>query len=221
MKKIVITLAISAAIMILTATPVGKVSFFLGDVQVKDTINQAYKPVVMNAIIHQEAYVKTGPDASLEIKWNNGTTYVVAANASVSISKLMAEANANPNWRSKMSSKVNNLKLQNKQSAKSVAGIRRDEVEVKKESTLFWYVDTNFVLEDAITLYDNKDYTTAIPIFEGVINQGPLKQDAELSHAYLIMIYEELGDKAKQKKHTELLKADFPDSTTLDSLPPE
>lgn len=203
------------------ATPVGKVNFYLGDVQIKDNQNQAYRPAVLNGIVHQEGFVKTGPDASIEIKWTNGCVSKVSSNSQKSIAKLLEESNANPNWRNKLASKASNLKLQSKQSAKSVAGIRRDEVEVKKESSLFWYTETPLNLDTAQAFFDNKDYASAIPIFEGVINQGPLKKDAELSHSYLILIYDELGDKAKLKQHVDSLKADFPDSSTLDSLPPE
>jgi tetratricopeptide (TPR) repeat protein len=202
-------------------TPVGKINFFLGEVQMKDNQNLAYKTATMNAVVHQEGYVKTGPDASLEIKWTNGCVSKVDPNKQLSIAKLLEEANANPNWRNKLANKASGLKLQSKQSAKSVAGIRRDEVEVKKESSLFWYTETPLVIDDAIAFFDNKNYTSAIPIFEGVIEQGPLKRDAELAHTYLILIYDELGDKTKMKQHVETLKADFPESSTLDSLPPD
>jgi Tfp pilus assembly protein PilF len=68
---------------------------------------------------------------------------------------------------------------------------------------------------------DIRDYTKAVEIFEKVIEQSPLDKDAELSHTCLIMIYDELGDKVNLQKHIKQLKEDFPDSSALDSLPPE
>ena len=154
------------------------------------------------------------------MQWTNGSVSTVEANSQLAISKLLLDASTNANWKNKLWDKVNNLKTTNR-SASAVAGIRREEAEVKKESELFWFQETIYYLQDAVDLYDRNEYARAIPIFEGVIQQAPLKKDAELSHAYLIMIFDELGDKVKQKKHIELLKADFPNSSTLDSLPPE
>jgi hypothetical protein len=60
-----------------------------------------------------------------------------------------------------------------------------------------------------------------VAIFEKIIEQAPLAKNAELAHACLIMIYDEQGNKTMMKKHIQQLKEDFPDSSTLDSLPPD
>jgi len=221
MKKVLLAAIILLAISVLPAEIVGKIRFLLGEVQYKDTQNLSYKIASLNTQVNSDGFIKTGPDATAEIQWTNGSVTIVEANKQMSISKLLAEANSNTNWKNKMWDRVNNLKQQNKQGARSVAGIRREEAEVKQESQLFWYMDEVPDFDAAVVLYDKGDFSKAIPIFEDVITFAPLKREAELSHAYLILIYSELGDKVKQKKHVNLLKADFPNSPTLDSLPPD
>lgn len=220
MKRTLITLIIALTVVCLFSEVVGKIRFMVGEVQYKEGLNLSYKNATMNTPVHREGYFKTGPGSSVEVQWTNGSVSTVEANSQLAISKLLLDASTNANWKNKLWDKVNNLKTTNR-SASAVAGIRREEAEVKKESELFWFQETIYYLQDAVDLYDRNEYARAIPIFEGVIQQAPLKKDAELSHAYLIMIYDELGDKVKQKKHIELLKADFPNSSTLDSLPPE
>ncbi len=221
MKKDILVFIIVMAICSLSAEIVGKIRFILGEVHYKDSQNLSYKIAALNTQVNSQGYIKTGPGATAEIQWTNGSVYIVEANKQESISKLLAEANSNTNWNNKLWDKVNNLKQQNKQGARSVAGIRREEAEVKKESQLFWYMEEPPNIDSAVELYEKREFAKAIPIFEKVINYGPLKREAEMSHAYLILIYGEMKDKTKQKKHVDLLKADFPDSSMLNSLPPE
>lgn len=221
MKKLgLFVLMVGLLASITAAEVVGKIRFQIGEVQYRETQNQSYKLTTLGISIHKEGYLKTGPGSSVEVQWNNGSVSKVESNTQIAISKLLADASVSANWNSKLKARIKNLQTQ-KRSASSEAGIRREEAEVKKESQLFWYQDTIYDLQEAIDYYEQNDFTKAIPVFEGVIQQGPLKKEAELSHAYLILIYEVQGNKLKLKKHIELLKADFPNSTTLDSLPPE
>ena len=171
--------------------------------------------------VEPEGYIKTGPDSKAEIQWNNGIKSVINANTQINISKLQADALNNPNYRINLRDRINNLRVQNeKRDANQVAGIRKKEEEIIPESELFWYSE-QYNVKDALTFMDAKNYPQAIEIFEKVIEQSPLDKDAELSHICLIMIYDELGDKVNLHKHIKQLKEDFPDSSALDSLPPE
>ncbi len=221
MKKLGIVIILLGLLACLAAAEVvGKIRFQIGEVHYRENQNQSYKLTTLGISVHREGYLKTGPGSSVEVQWNNGSVSKVESNTQIAVSKLLADASVNANWNSKLKDRIKNLQSQ-KRSASSEAGIRREEAEVKKESQLFWYQDTIYDLQAAIDYFSQSDYAKAIPIFEGVIQQGPLKRDAELAHAYLILIFEEQGNKVELKKHIELLKADFPNSSTLDSLPPE
>jgi len=208
-------------ILCLFPAPVGKIRFLVGEVQYKTSLNLTYKPATLDMEVEPEGYIKTGPDSKAEIQWNNGIKSVINANTQINISKLQADALNNPNYRINLRDRINNLRVQNeKRDANQVAGIRKKEEEIIPESELFWYSE-QYNVKDALTFMDAKNYPQAIEIFEKVIEQSPLDKDAELSHTCLIMIYDELGDKVNLQKHIKQLKEDFPDSSALDSLPPE
>ena len=221
MKKTMLIITFAGIILCLFPAPVGKIRFLVGEVQYKTSLNLTYKPATLNMEVEPEGYIKTGPDSKAEIQWNNGIKSVINANTQINISKLQADALNNPNYRINLRDRINNLRVQNeKRDANQVAGIRKKEEEIIPESELFWYSE-QYNVRDALTFMDAKNYPQAIEIFEKVIEQSPLDKDAELSHTCLIMIYDELGDKVNLQKHIKQLKEDFPDSSALDSLPPE
>ncbi|PKN72243.1 MAG: hypothetical protein CVU50_08125 [Candidatus Cloacimonetes bacterium HGW-Cloacimonetes-3] len=219
MNRLILIISVCFISIHLGAAQVGKIRFILGEVQYRANQNQPYKFASLGLPISEDGFLKTGPDSSVEVQWSEGGTSTVPANRQVGVRKLLDEASSKQNWKNKLENKVGNLKLQNKRRASSTAGIRREEADVSRDSLLFWYIEELQEISEAISLYETKQYTKAIPLFEKVINQAPLKKDAELSHAYLILIYDSLGDVVKLKKHVTLLKQDFPESTTLDSLP--
>lgn len=219
MNRLALIISVCLISIQLGASQVGKIRFIIGEVQYRPNQNQPYKSAALDLPVAEDGFLKTGPDSSVEVLWTGGGTTTVPANRQVGIRKLLEEASAKQNWKNKLENKVGNLKLQNKRRASSTAGIRRDEAEVSRDSLLYWYIDEQQDIAEPITLYETKQYNKAITLFEKVIYQAPLKKDAELSHAYLILIYDALGDTAKLKKHVALLKQDFPESTTLDSLP--
>ena len=218
MKPFAIIIALATLFTALTAAPVGQIIFFRGEVQYKQSQNSAYKTPVMNAKVQEEGFLKIGLDSSAEIKWTNGNVSKVDETGTFSICKLLKEANSKSNIRSKVMDKVNKLKLQNTRTASSVAGIRREEAELKQTTPLRWENEQTISIDDAIALYDSLKFAEAIPAFQSVINQAPLKNDAELAHAYLIMIYDEQNDIPNRQEHIERLKSDFPCSTILEDL---
>jgi len=222
MKKTMLIITFAGIALCLFSASVGKIRFLVGEVQYKQSLNLTYKPATLNMEVEPEGYIKTCPDSKAEIQWNNGSVAVINANTQISISKLQSDALANPNYTNKLRERINNLRAQNEQrEASQVAGIRREEAEIIPESELYWYSEPKYKVKDALNYMDIRDYTKAVEIFEKVIEQSPLDKDAELSHTCLIMIYDELGDKVNLQKHIKQLKEDFPDSSALDSLPPE
>lgn len=221
MKRTLFIIALCLLCLGLSAAQIGKIRFILGDVKYKASQNQNYKAASIDLSLVEDGFLLTGPDSSVEVQWLSGGTSTIGSNKQVSIRKLFEEASSKQNWKNRLENKVSNLKLQNKRRASSTAGIRRDESDVTRDSLLYWYEEPKQDIDDAIALYEIKQYSRSIPLFEKVIAQAPLKKDAELSHAYLILIYDAIGEKQKLKEHSDVLKRDFPNSTTLDSLPVE
>ncbi|MEN6444442.1 MAG: hypothetical protein ABFC98_00155 [Candidatus Cloacimonas sp.] len=222
MKKFILTIFIIGMALSIFAVSIGKIRFMVGEVQYKASANLTYKKATLHSDVQPEGYIKTGPDSKAEIQWNNGSVSIIDANTEININKLETAALSNPDYKNKMWNRISALRVQsNQRTASNVAGIRREEAEFLPESQLFWFSEPHYKIEDALTYFDNKDYAKAADLFEKIVEQAPLSKDAELSHTCLILIYDQLGDGIKLKKHIQQLKEDFPDSSTLDSLPPE
>jgi tetratricopeptide (TPR) repeat protein len=219
MRRIFITAIFLAILCYLYSAQVGKINFPVGEVYYQANINQPYKPVSINMALSDTGYLKTGLGSSVEVLWNNGTTSTVPANRVVSIKNLMNEANTQQSLRKKLESKMGNLRLQSNRLVSSEAGIRRSEAQVQDKGLLYWHAEPLQDIDECIELFNSRQFARAIPLFNKVIEQSPLMKDAELAHAYLLIIYEELGDLQMLKKHIDTLKQDFPSSSLIESLP--
>lgn len=203
----------------LCAQNLGVIRFVLGDVQYRSNQNSPWKTATLNGVIEPNSIIRTGLDSSVEILWSSNLSSSITAGKSVTLRDLYDEVHKKQQWVTQLKDKASNLSLQSKQRATTVAGIRRDEVEIKSQGDLFWDMDPLQNLDEAIALFESQNYTAAITALKKVIDQGPLKKDAELAHTYLILIYEEQKNPALMKKQIGILRADFPRSTMLDSLP--
>jgi hypothetical protein len=102
----------------------------------------------------------------------------------MSIKSLYDLAHEKRGWTTQIKDKAKNMGLQQKNRAE-VAGIRRDEVELKSESELYWDADPMVSVFDVIALYEQHKLSEAIPLFKTVIEQGPLHKDAEMAIVFL------------------------------------
>jgi len=219
MKKICFILAMLLVLVAVFAQPVGKIRYAVGDVLYRPNQNAAWKAVDLNMTVEQGGMIKTGLDSTVEILWNSNLASTVVAGKTLFIRNLHDEVHQKQKWVSQVKDKSDMLSLQSKQRASTVAGIRRDEVEIKSQSELFWDMEPLQSLDEALELFEKRDFNLAIPKFHKVIEQGPLKKDAEIAHSYLILIYEEQKNLPAMKKQIGILREDFPRSAILDSLP--
>jgi tetratricopeptide (TPR) repeat protein len=203
----------------LCAQNLGVIRFVLGDVQYRSNQNSPWKTAALNQAIEPGSILKTGLDSSVEILWSTNMSSNIGAGKSIVSKDLYDEVHKKQQWVKQLKDKASNLSLQSKQKATTVAGIRRDEVEIKSQSDLYWDMDPLQSLDEAIALFETKEFDSAIRAFDKVIDQGPLKKDAELAHTYLILIYEEQKNVNAMKKQIGVLRTDFPRSVMLDSLP--
>lgn len=212
------TAVLVMAVGILLAAPVGKIRFLVGDVQYKEHQNAPWKKATLNQDVEPTASFKTGIDSKVEIIFSGNQSHTIEARMTLTIKKIQQDMQSQQKWTAQVREKASNMSLQNKQRNTNVAGIRREEADIKK-SDLYWYIPPRQDIQEALDLFDLKEYQKAIPKFELVIEQGPLKRDAEIARTMLILIYDELKDKPRQKSHYDALKRDFPQSELLRSMP--
>jgi hypothetical protein len=205
---------------VLSAVPVGRFRFVLGEVYYRDSQNDPWQDAAINRSIDSGGYIKTGPGSSAEILWSSNLSTIVPAKANTSIQKLYDELSTQQKWVNKLKDKVEGLSLQKKRQTAGVAGVRRAEAAMEVASELYWEAEPLQDIAEPIALFDANDLEAAVPLFLKVIDQGPLRRDAELAHSYLIMIYEHRMDIIGRNHHIRLLKQDFPNSQIIPTLPP-
>lgn len=191
----------------------------MGDVQYRSNQNAAFRSVELNAKVEANGFIKTGPDSEVTINWNSGLSSEIKSNKTIDISNLYNEVHKKTKWVSQLKNQASSLALYNKKETSTGGAIRRSEVVISKQSELYWVMEPLESLEDAIALFDNRKYPEAITKLQKVIEQGPLKRDAEIAHSYLIMIYEDQNNATALRKQINLLKSDFPKSSLLEILP--
>lgn len=196
----------------------GVVKYVCGDVKYKASNSTKFVNLSINDKVQLNGTIKTGLDSEVEIKWSDKTVSKLAANKTSLVSTLYDDAHKTGNWKGKLGDKLNQLSLQNKQKSTTVAGVRREEADVKVESDLYWDTEPMPSLEKAVEIFQKQKYEEAIPLFLQIIEQAPLNKAAESSRGYLIISYNETGDVAKRDYHIQKLKEDFPNSILIESL---
>ncbi len=218
-KYIGLSIVLMILLLPLSGQSLGKIRFVLGDVQYRSNPNAPWKTASLNAEVEPNSVIKTGLESSVEILWDTNLSSTVTANKTVSMRTLYDETNQKQKWANQVKGKASAMNLKAKQRATTVAGIRRDEVEIKSQSELYWDMEPLQNIDEAISLYESQKYTEAILKFQKVIEQGPLKKDAEIAHSFLILIYKEQANTTAMKAEIKTLKADFPNSEILESIP--
>lgn len=203
---------------LLCAEQVGSISHVIGDVRYKDAPGSPFVKISSNSPVTLNGELRTAPNSSAEILWKSGGRTTISAGRTVSIRSLHEEASKSLSWDAKLKRQISNLLSPKKTEQSTVAGIRRDEVKLNQATELYWSDVDGADLQEAYEYFENNEFEQAIPILEQVIEQGPLKKESEISHALLILIYDQLGDSAKRKQHEDFLKADFPKSTLLQQI---
>jgi tetratricopeptide (TPR) repeat protein len=148
--------------------------------------------------------------------WKDGNVSKVAAEQSVSIRKLHEEL-SQESWADKLKRKLSAIMTEKKPKESSVAGIRRDEVSINKASELYWSSEDSAEFDKAYKLFEEDKLDEAIELLEKVIEQDPLKDQADMSHALLILIYEQQGNSEKMQEHLEI----WSNNATKPALPPD
>ncbi|PKN78499.1 MAG: hypothetical protein CVU48_08185 [Candidatus Cloacimonetes bacterium HGW-Cloacimonetes-1] len=218
-KYIGLSIIIFTLILPLAGQNLGKIRFPLGDVQYRSNSNSPWKAAALNAEIEPNSVIKTGLDSSVEILWDTNLSSTVGPNKTVTMRNLYDETNQKQKWANQVKVKASTMNLKAKQRATTVAGIRREEVEIKSQSELYWDMEPLQNIDDAIILYESQKYPEAILKFRKVIEQGPLKKAAEIAHSFLILIYKDQANTTAMKAEITTLKADFPNSEILESIP--
>ena len=197
-------------------TKVGQVSFMLGTVEYSLGGSSDWKAIDVGTNVLSNWIIRGADDAELEITWDNGDVSELSDLKSVKVVDLMKNANLETDWLDRMKNKIDVMFTENEVSkVQGVAGIRRSEVTIEKEDSIYWAEPQIVDFNEGYVAFQNADYDKAISIFEQVVLQDPLSKKGEISRSCLITIYSNKNDKAKVDEHREIFIRDFPESDLL------
>ncbi|MDI3503608.1 MAG: hypothetical protein PWP64_544 [Candidatus Cloacimonadota bacterium] len=219
MNKYLLSLIAILLVFSLNAEVVGIISFFTGSVKYKKDPNSTFMSAELNMPVHTEGVIKTDLAGEAEIRFHDGTIAKIEANKTMFINDILEDASQQGSWKDKILRQMKNLKILHKKEASSVAGIRRTEAKLKELDDFYWVLEEPASFEEAEELYEEGQYSKAIPILEKVIEQNPMHSNAEFSHVLLILIYDKQNNIEARDAHIRLLKNDFPHSSFLNDLP--
>ncbi len=216
MKTTILFIVILFTGVLFGQTKVGQVSFLLGTIEYTVDGTSEWKPVDVGSNIFSNWIIRGADDAELEITWDNGDVSELSELKIIKVSELMKNANLETDWLDRMKNKIDVLFTENEASkVQGVAGIRRSEVTIEKEDSIYWAEPQAADFNEGYVAFQNADYDKAILIFEQVVSQEPLSKKSEIARSCLITIYSNKSDSLKVAEQTKIFIKDFPNSNLL------
>ncbi|MBL0316417.1 MAG: hypothetical protein IPP69_11805 [Flavobacteriales bacterium] len=175
MKQTLLTLFLLAMVQVcFTQNDVaGKVVYYEGKVETGKDPN--WTRVKINFPVKKNEMIKTAPDATAEIVWNNGTKTIVGPGSKLEINSLLTASSGNSKAATEgvFGEFMTVFKTGPGSKRTEEGGIRRTEVDKKEKEELYWKQDKPVSFAEAFGFYENKDYGKAITALQAFINQQP------------------------------------------------
>jgi TolA-binding protein len=172
-------------------TTAGNVLYYEGKVEIgKDP---SWTRAKIKAPVKRNQWIKTAPEAMVEIKWTNGSTTVVGPNTKVEVKVLAQASNSNGKVATEgvFGEFMNVFKSSGGARQSEEGGIRRDNDEQKEPDEVYWKHEGIITFEQAFSVYESKSYTQAIPGLHAYIDQNPKAENTKyayfaLGHCYIM-----------------------------------
>jgi TolA-binding protein len=194
MKKVLLILLVTAGLFkpvmaqLSDTSQVGKIVYLEGRAELGN--GTEWKAVALNAPVKLNQFIRTTPDASVEITWINGAKTVVGPASRMEIRVLFesSSSSAKAETEGVFTGFMKMFKSTTDAKRSEEGGIRRSMAEVRSKPTpkeMYWKEDREVTFEEASALYENKEYAKAIGMFQAFINQKP--RDKMVKYAYFAM----------------------------------
>lgn len=195
MKNILIllacVLAAGSSLAQADTTTAGNILYYEGKVEIgKDA---SWTRAKIKAPVKRNQWIKTSPEAMVEIKWLNGSSTVVGPNSKVEVKALAQASNGNGKAATEgvFGEFMNVFKSSNGARQSEEGGIRRDNEEQKEPDEVYWKHEGIITFEQAFSVYEKKSYSQAIPGLHAYIDQNPKAENTKyayfaLGHCYIM-----------------------------------
>jgi TolA-binding protein len=189
--SLVIVLAALQALAQTDTTTAGNIMYYEGKVELgKDP---TWVRAKIKAPVKRNQWIKTSPEAMVEIKWLNGTTSVVGPNTKVEVKALAQASNGNGKSATEgvFGEFMNVFKSGGSNTKSEEGGVRRDDAEQVEPDEVYWKREGIITFEQAFSVYEQKSYTQAIPGLHAYIDQNPKAPNTKyayfaLGHCYIM-----------------------------------
>jgi TolA-binding protein len=172
-------------------TTAGNILYYEGKVEIGK--EPSWTRAKIKAPVKRNQWIKTSPDAMVEIKWLNGNSTVVGPNTKVEIKVLAQASNGNGKTSTEgvFGEFMNVFKTTSGARQSEEGGIRRDNDEQKEPDEVYWKHEGIITFEQAFSVYEKKSYTQAIPGLHAYIDQNPKADNTKfayfaLGHCYIM-----------------------------------
>jgi TolA-binding protein len=172
-------------------TTAGNILYYEGKVEIGK--EPTWTRAKIKAPVKRNQWIKTSPEAMVEIKWLNGSSTVVGPNTKVEVKALAQASNSNGKAATEgvFGEFMNVFKTSSGARQSEEGGIRRDNDEQKEPDEVYWKHEGIITFEQAFSVYESKSYTQAIPGLHAYIDQNPKVDNTKyayfaLGHCYIM-----------------------------------
>jgi len=192
----------------------GTLIYFEGEVKVSK--NDTLKDAAINQKVGEGDLIRTGNEATAEIRWNGGIKTVIGPNSEQDIASLFnsVDEDLKSNTQNIWSDFRNLFTSKSSETTQEEGGIRRSKAEVDEAAApneLYWKKIEEVSYADAANEYNNENYVKSIKLFETYLEQKPNAENVNFALFALGHSYVELNNIEKAEEVFQKLENDFPD----------
>lgn len=198
---------------------VGTLVYFEGSVDVKPP-NEAWSAATIDQALEAAHRIRTGPTATADIEWKNGTKSTLGPNSTQEVGPLFESVSERS---SEASTGVVNRFVELFQGKEAegdeVGGIRRSNVQTDVHSgpgELYWKTIEEASFSEAQTALQDGEYQEAVRTFHLFLQQNPDHANAPKAQLGLGVSYLKLNNPAQARSALEALVSKYSDTPVAD-----
>lgn len=193
---------------------VGTLIYFEGSVEVK-AAQGAWSAATIEQSLRANQLIRTGPTATAEIKWKNGTESTIGPQTTQKLGPLYKKVAAQAGSGSDgLVGKFVELFQGESESSSDVGGIRRASVELEETpgpGEVYWKTFEEVSFAEAQEQFQQENYGTAARKFHLFLQQHPEHTQAPKAKLGMGLSYLKLNNPQQARSALESLVSDHPD----------
>ncbi len=197
-----------------TTSEVGTLTYFEGSVEVK-TEDGSWAAGTIEQSLRGNQLIRTGPEATAEIKWQNGSTSTIGPQTTQKLGPLYEEVVSQSGQGNEgLVGKFVELFEGENQSSDEVGGIRRAAVKTQEtpgQGEVYWKTFEEVSFSDAQQEFQEENYAKAARKFHLFLQQNPDHTQAPKAKLGMGISYLKLNNPKQARSALESLVSDHPD----------